>query len=330
MMKLLLFLLLPCWLLATEAPNPNGFKGYVKVREDRELYVDWSYAKAGQPTVVLLNGVTYSTEQWSRFAQQLIDQGIGVLRFDPRGMGKTLLLHAPVMADIKIEDQARDMHDLLEILKVPKPLNLIGLSYGGGLAFFYASVYPQEVGNLIALAPYTEPIKAQNDWILAQIWYTRQVEPWNIASDDDLYAFFFRQVVYSTYPLAEPISIENPFKLEGILRMGLGIRKFHASEVVSLFPAKSLHLVIAGRDHVIPRAVLEDFWSKVPASVRATKLIIGNSGHKVPEDVPKFSASWVMEILKGGPVIRQNVDFEGDPYTGVVKYNGGEIKLKAE
>src|SRR5689334_13801993 len=103
MMKLLALLLVPCWLFAKTA-EVTGQKGFVQIREDRQLFVDWSYAKPGQPTVVLLNGVTYSTEQWERFAQQLIEKGIGVVRFDPMGMGQTLLMYAPVLSDIKIED----------------------------------------------------------------------------------------------------------------------------------------------------------------------------------------------------------------------------------
>ncbi|MGZ5278759.1 MAG: alpha/beta fold hydrolase, partial [Pseudobdellovibrionaceae bacterium] len=194
----------------------------------------------------------------------------------------------------------------------------------------YASLHPQQIGKLIAMAPYTEPMKSQNDWILSQIWYTRQVQPWNTATDDELYAYFFKQIVYSTYPSVEPIVLENPFKLEAIFRMGLGIRKFQAVNVVASLPPKSLHLMIAGRDRYIPRDMLEGFWAQVPASAQATKLIVSNSGHKIPEDVPRFAASWVIEILKDTPPVRQNSSFEADAYTGVVKFSGGEIQLTKE
>ena len=329
MMKFLFLLFVPCWLWA-QSGSEQGLKGYVQIRTARQLWVDWSYAKPGKPTVVLLNGVTYSTWQWDAFAQQLIEQGIGVVRFEPRGMGMTLRLHAPVLSNIEIQEQAKDLHDLVQTLKLQTPLNLVGLSYGGGLAFYYASMYPQDVGRLIAMAPYTEPIKAQDEWIKSQIWLTRQTQPWNLSSDDALYEFFFRQIVYWTYPYAEPVTLANPFKLEGIVRLGLGIRKFRASDVASSFPAHSIHLVIAGKDQYIPRSILEDFWSHVPESARASKMVIGSSGHKVPEEAPKFSAAWVMEILKDSKVLQSNVEFDGDPATGLVKYEGGQLQLKAE
>ncbi len=330
MMKfLLLILLVPCWLFATDI-NAKGLKGFVTVRKDHQLYVDWSYAKPGHPTVVLLNGLTYSTTQWDRFADELISQGFGVLRFDPCGMGQTLLMYAPVLADIQIEDQVQDMHDLIHTLKLETPLNLVGLSYGGGLGILYAGTYPEEVGKLIAMAPYTEPLKSQNDWIMSQIWYTRQVAPWNTATDDELYAYFFRQIVYSTYPSVEPVVLENPYKLEAIFRMGLGIRKYKSLDAAKKMPPNSFHLVIAGRDQYIPRGILEEFWTQVPVSIRASKLIIANSEHKIPEDVPRFSASWVMSIINNTTTLRQESTYEADPFTGIVKFPGGEIQLTKE
>ncbi len=38
-------------------------------------------------------------------------------------------------------------------------------------------------------------------------------------SDDDLYDLFLHQIVYATYPQAEPIVLENPFKLEATYRL---------------------------------------------------------------------------------------------------------------
>ncbi len=335
MMKFIFALLLvPSFLLAgtigTTKDESGLMQKFVKIRDGRELYVDWAYAKPGKPTVVLLNGLTYSTVQWNRFTKQLVDQGVGVVRFDPMGMGQTLLQNVPVLADIKIEDQAQDLHDLIVALKLQTPVNLVGLSYGGGLELVYASLHPENVNKIIAMAPYTEPLQSQNEWIKSQIWYTRQVQPWNQATDDELYAYYFRQIVYSTYPMVEPVVLENPFKLEAIFRMGLGIRHFRANDIASKLPAHSLHLVIAGRDQYIPRGVLEDFWAHVPASVQASKLVIANSEHKIVEDVPKFAASWVMEILKDSQPVRGNTLFEADPYTGLVKFPGGEIQLTKE
>lgn len=328
MMKIFfLLLLIPFTVFASQK---GRFEGFVKIAENRELYVDWSQAKPGQPTVILINGLTYTTEQWDRFASALVDRGVGVFRYDPMGMGQTLLKYAPVSADIAIEDQVKDLHLLLSIFNLEEKANLVGLSYGGGLALLYATTYPKDINNLILMAPYTEPVASQDQWIQSQIWYTRQVAPWNTASDDDLYAYFYRQIVYSTYPSAEPIVLENPYKLEAVYRMGLGIRKFRAEKIVSKLPANSTHLLIAGRDRYIPRGVLDFFWDKVPEQAKSSRTVIFNSDHKIPEEVPRFSAALVNEIITNGNLFSRGRDFEADPGTGEVQYKNGRIKLPKE
>jgi pimeloyl-ACP methyl ester carboxylesterase len=286
--------------LANASPNLDSkerFKGFVPVSKKVSLYVDWIYAKPGQPTAVLLNGITYSTRQWETFAKLLAAKGIGVLRYDPAGMGETLLKYAPVTRIIPIARQAKDLRALLNQLKLSKPYNLVGLSYGGGLAFAYAATYPEEVGKLIAMAPYTEALREQDKWILSQVWLTRQMQPWNPASDDELYDYFLRQLVYSTYPSVEPISMENPFKLEGIFRLAQGIRKFKAIKVVDQLPDGQFHLMIGGRDQSIAPETLIEFWNSVPASKHGSLNVIKYSGHKIPEEAPKASADLVKKIL---------------------------------
>ena len=64
------------------------------------------------------------------------------------------------------------------------------------------------------MAPYTQPLKGQDDWIKQQISVTRMQFPFNPYSDEQLYDYFLRQICFSTYPSLEPIVLENPYKLE--------------------------------------------------------------------------------------------------------------------
>src|SRR5207253_643918 len=82
-------------------------------------------------------------------------------------------------------------------------------------------------------------------------------------------------------------------KLEGVLRMGLGIRKFLAAKVMDKLPPKSFNLMIAGQDQYIPRGIMDDFWANTPEAVRGAKILVYNSEHKMPEAVPKFAAALV-------------------------------------
>lgn len=276
----------------------QAFQGFVKISPDRELFVDFLPAKSEQPTVILVNGLTYSTKQWQDYAQQLHSRyGVGVLRYDMVGMGETLLKYAPVTKVISWQDQVKDLRALIRQLKISSPVHLVGLSYGGGIAIAFAAEHPKLVRSVIAMAPFTEPVEDQDRWIRTQVTYTRLMNPWNPYTDEEIYDYYLRQLVYSTYPSAEPIVLENPFKLEATFRMVQGIRHWNSSQSVESLPAKSLHLVIAGSDQYIKRIVLDRFWLSVPEKSRGSKTILQNVGHKIPEAAPRQAADLTAQIL---------------------------------
>lgn len=321
------FLILISTALSFAAPERlNSFKGFVKISAERELFVDWTYAKANKPTVILINGLTYSTKQWDRFTEVLVEKGIGVLRYDPQGMGETLLKYAPILENITYESQVDDLKALLKTLKINQKVNLVGLSYGGGIGIAFAAKYPDSVKSMIAMAPYTAPVATQDEWVRSQVWLTRKTVPWNTATDEALYEFYFRQLVYLTYPGVEPVVLENPYKLEATFRMANGIRPLIAKSVVGKLPAGSFHLIIAGSDQYIQREVLEDFWKSVPENIRASKTIMNNVEHKIPEAAPQFSALYVEKILSES-ILSGGKEFDADPVSGRVKYDGGSFEL---
>lgn len=309
-------------------PMAPQFQGFVKVRPDRELYVDYIRAQPGRPMVVLLNGLTYSTAQFDAYARALAKRGLGVLRFDFDGMGRTLLRYAPSVSVYPYEQQIRDLKTLLTVMGFQPPYNIVGLSYGGGIGLGYAATFPRDIRNLLLIAPYTEPLQGQDSWIRSQIWATRQMVPMNPASDDELYDFFLHQIIYSTYPQSEPIVLENPFKLEGIYNLVRGIRKINANTFADRLPPGSVHLMVAVSDQYIPGVVLDNFWAKVNPAARMSRIRVYQTEHKMPEAIPDFTALWTWQVVKGEPALRQGRDFEGFPYTMTVRQNGQEVRLQ--
>lgn len=299
------------------------FEGFVRVSEQRELFVQWQKASPGQPTVVLLNGLTYSTRQWNEFAQALHGHGIGVIQYDMTGMGQTLLKYAPATEIITYQTQVQELKGLLLALKISKA-NLVGLSYGGGIAIAFAGAYPQMVNTAILMAPYTEPLASQDLGIKMQVLATRLMYPYNPYSNDELYDYFLRLNVYTTYPAAEPIVLENPYKLEATFRMAQGVRSLDSVKSISTAPAKSIHLVIAGSDEYINRSVLEKFWTHVPESAQGSKTIILGTKHKIPENIPQHSADWVATILQNSRRIQAGRIFETNSATGIVRSESGD------
>ena len=66
---------------------------FVEIRPDVKLYVEFSPAAPGQPTIFLLNGLTYTTREYDSLVQELlkVNPGFGIVRYDMQGMGQTLL-----------------------------------------------------------------------------------------------------------------------------------------------------------------------------------------------------------------------------------------------
>lgn len=294
------------------------YDDFIKLSRGRSLYVRWNPPTAQKEILVLINGLTYSTNQWDRMTAALMKNGYGVLRFDMKGMGETLRKDGLPIAEINYRDQVEDLNELTTVMGLPKKLNLVGLSYGGGIALAFGGIYPDRVQNLFLMAPFTEALQSQDRWIKTQITATRIQFPFNPATDDELYDYFLKQLIYTTYPSAEPIVLEQPYKLEATFRMVQGIRKWKASSISQLLPEKSVHYMLAGNDQYIPRTVLEDFWKTVPDRSKASKIVILQSEHKMPEAIPNYAAHWIHAMLSQSIPVDPLKEYTGVPLTGSV------------
>lgn len=292
---MLTFLFLFLLKISALAATPE--KMWVPVSPTKELYVEYYAPQEGQPTVVLLHGLTYTTRQWDKFVNELTKRGFGVVCYDMEGMGQTLLKYAPIRSALPMTGQIDDLHVLLKKMKIQKPYNLLGLSYGGGVAFGYAVKHPKNVGNLILMAPFMKPLKKVDDYIQAQVAATRLMNPFNPYTDKQVEEFYFRQFVYQTYPLQEPIVLENPYKLEAVFRMSYGVTTFIPEDNTHKLKVPA-HLIVADKDQYFPLAEYEHFWSLFPEEAQANFIVIKNSEHKIPEAQPAQAAKVVQQILE--------------------------------
>jgi pimeloyl-ACP methyl ester carboxylesterase len=292
--------------------------GFVKISENRELYVDYERPVPGRPTVVLLNGLTYRIGCWDAFTTALEGDGLGILRYDAFGQGQTLLKYGAPTEAISIQAQVEDLRLLLSALGINEAVHLVGLSYGAPIDMLFATQYPERTASVILMAPFVGPIASQDVWIRQQINQVRVLYPYNPASFDELYDYFLKYIIYQSYPAAEPIVLENPYKLEATFRMVQGVRKFLAKDIVGQLPAGKVHLMIARKDQYLENSVHEEFWNQIPAAARASLIYIEGSEHKIPEAVPQFAADWVRRIVNGDSQISGGATFVGDPKTNSV------------
>jgi pimeloyl-ACP methyl ester carboxylesterase len=303
----LCFALWPLW------SHANWEKGFVRVSTRHEVYAEYKAARPGNPTFVFLHGLTYSVPSWNALRRHIetLAPDAGLLFYDMMGTGRTLMRGSlPVNYEIRHEEQTVQLRALLDRIGIRKAV-FVGLSYGGGIGIHFAARYPNLVSDLVLMAPFTEALADQDRWIRSQVKAARAMNPWNPASDDELYDFFLRQFIYSTYPAAEPVILENPFKLEAVFRMVQGIRSFRAEDFAPLLPHGKVHLLTASHDQYIPANVMESFWRSVPAASRASRIELAFTEHKIPEAAPGFAAAWILELIRN-PLLRRGLSFQGD------------------
>lgn len=309
-------------LVGIRAYAQSEFKGFVDLPGSRAIYVEYTAAENGRPTVVDLSGLTWSTRDWDPMRQKMKVKGYGELVPDFEGMGKTRDRYAPSTSIIRGEDQVEDLHKLLRALKIKLPVYLNGLSYGGGLALLYAATYPEDVAAVIAWSPYTAPVADQDSLIKSQIWAVRAnqlvnpLNPLGAYSDDQLYDLFLHNLIISTYWIAEPEILKGNSKnnLEAAFRLTQGIRKLKAADLAAKFPDGSIHLIVPGADPYIHGWEYDNFWNALPQSKRGSRLDLVGAGHSVPKDFPGLAASWLQRIMNQDPDISGGRQFIVNPW----------------
>lgn len=329
-MRFIFLALLALTTLQAPARDSGGelyTQGFVQIRDDQRLWVEHRKAQNGKPTLFFANGLTWSTREWKPLIHALdkLDPDLGVVLYDMQGMGNTLLDKTPVTWEIPFDSQVRDLKALVDAMSIKGPKVLAGLSYGGAVTLEYLARYPDDFDKAIAMAPFLERLPDQDQWIRKMIQWTRKMFPFNPHTDEELYDYWLRVLIYNTYPAAEPIILENPYKMEAIFRMVKGAKDWRALDIAKKLPKGKLHLLAGQEDPFVRLPWLETFWQAVPESARASFLILMNTTHKLPQDRPEIVAAWMMHILMDNPYLNRGLTFEGHPYTKKAK--SGDITL---
>ncbi len=114
--------------------------------------VELHYAFAGDPSgppLVFVNGLLTDRSSWAGHLPHFADYRC--LTWDCRGQGRS---SKPAVAAYEVEQHARDLAALLDVLVPGEPVSLVGLSNGGAAALHFASAHPQRVRALVVAGAY--------------------------------------------------------------------------------------------------------------------------------------------------------------------------------
>lgn len=284
------------------------FKGLVEIN-DHQLYAEYTRSnEAGLPSLVLLNGLSSSTSDWDTFLEPLLSLGYGTLRFDFRGQGRSLQDEIKKLGSfdkqVSFEEQTEDLLSILKYFNVPEPFYLVGMSYGGGIGFYFASKYPEKIGKIISIVPYLVRLdQAHSSQRKLGAYFNSKVR--NVVGD---FGSFGNQVLEVSQQWYEKCLLNymdkrfSQFVPDSVVRkaalqLTLGIMRFDAFQVISSLPTSSLHLVTVGQDSLIPEFLFTELWSKCPAHIKESWLYIENGEHLILDQFPVLVANWVKLIL---------------------------------
>ena len=104
--------------------------------------------------VVFVHGFSVAMYNWDLQVQALTRAGFRVLRYDLYGRGYSDRPEAQYDAALFVTQ----LRDLLDALKITKPVNLVGLSLGGPVVAHFAAAYPVRVERLVLLAPVVQSV----------------------------------------------------------------------------------------------------------------------------------------------------------------------------
>ena len=137
-----------------------------------------SYTRDGSesaPVVILVHGFSTPKFVWEQITPVLLAANYQVITFDHLGRGFSDRPVGPYDATL----YRNELDQLIDGLKLNTPLALVGYSMGGGNTVDYAAFRPEQVNNLVLIAPagYSKPPSSLNimklpligDWLALMV-----------------------------------------------------------------------------------------------------------------------------------------------------------------
>jgi pimeloyl-ACP methyl ester carboxylesterase len=281
-----------------------------------------SYADAGPadgPAVLLLHGWPYDIHSFVDVTPLLAAAGYRVIVPYARGYGPTRFLSSTTVRNGEPAALAHDVIDLLDALKIQKPI-LGGYDWGGRSADIAAALWPERCKGLVSVSGYLIgsqeagkvplPPKAEYQW-----WYQFYFATDRGRAGYDKYRRDFARLIWQ---LASPkwnfddatfersaAAFDNPDHVDIVIhnyRWRLGapgearyedLEKRLAAAPNITVPTITLEGDANGAPHPEPAAYAKKFSGKY-----AHRTISGGVGHNLPQEAPQAFAQAIMDVAR--------------------------------
>jgi pimeloyl-ACP methyl ester carboxylesterase len=302
-------------------PGMNRSTSFAPLKQVNAGLLNVGYAEAGPaegPPVVLLHGWPYDIYSYVDVTPLLAAAGYRVIVPYLRGYGTTRFLSSDTLRNGQPSALARDVIDLMDALKIQKPI-LAGYDWGGRSADIVAAVWPERCKALVSVSGYLIgnqeagkvplPPKAELQW-----WYQYYFATDRGARGYDKYRHDFAKLIWQ---LASPkwnfddatfdrsaAAFENPDHVAIVIhnyrwRLGLaqGEAKYDeleqrlATSPNITVPTITLEGDVNGAPHAEPAAYAKKFTGKY-----AHRTITGGVGHNLPQEAPQAFVQAIKDV----------------------------------
>ncbi len=248
------------------------------------------------PPLLLLNGIGANLEVFDPFLDALDDIGgqkIGTIRFDVPGVGGS----PPSLFPLRFRGLARLIAQLLDAVG-QQEVDVLGISWGGGLAQEFAHQYPQRCRRLVLVSTSTGAISAPGRLsVLAKLLNPRRyAQPSYMASiAPTLYGGEFRQNPDLARAYAQMVRAPHSLGYYRQLLAGVG-----RTSILWLHQLRQPTLILAGKDDPIVPPVNAKIMARL---IPNATLHIVNGGHLVLLTEKEQMALLVHQFLRKGETI---------------------------
>jgi len=260
----------------------NGTRVFVAIRR----------GDGSGPPLLLINGLGANLELFDPFLDALDKAGrrkIGTIRFDVPGLGGS----PPTRFPLRFRSLARLVAQLLDALG-HREVDVLGISWGGGLAQQFARQYPQRCRRLVLVSTSTGAISVPGRLsVLAKLLSPRRyLQPSYLATiAPTIYGGTFRQRPDLAREYAHLIRAPHGLGYYRQLLAGVGW-----TSLPWLYQLRQPALILAGDDDPIVPPVNARILARL---IPHARLHIVNGGHLLPLTEREQVAPLVYQFLRG-------------------------------
>jgi pimeloyl-ACP methyl ester carboxylesterase len=138
--------------LTIEARETPPHALFAQVGNARVRYVPLGLEKPGTP-VVFLNGIGASLDQWAGLQAEVASFSPAIA-YDRGGSG-----FSTGVTGFDVQAQADELFTLLEVLRIRRPVVLVGYSFSTSIARIFAARHPERTAGLVLAEPYFAAIE---------------------------------------------------------------------------------------------------------------------------------------------------------------------------